>query len=226
MILKPGNPWGRLRGKLKTTPEQALKQFQFVQKADSKGILFREYTYLDDNNKKKRGTFVSNYNPPSDPKTPTQQTMRQRFGTISKIALTHRTELVDPIWGPIAKTKPHSYGCNEFRSQNLKVTGLPPDWTKLLIADGNLAPTPEIYDYYYMGQPPYPLVITFNPYSGPTGKPSDTVNAYLFLRITETLYKLTPIAIFHREDEMTICPTPEIFPLTFIIVFIFFTSEE
>lgn len=79
MILKPGNPWGRIRGKVSLNPEQALKMWGFIMDPTAKGVIFREYTYLDDNLKKHRGTFISNYFPPSNPQTEPQQANREKM---------------------------------------------------------------------------------------------------------------------------------------------------
>ena len=59
MILPQGNAWGKLRGKLSTTPEQALNEWGFPQSEEASGIIFREYRYLNDSNKLKTGTFVT-----------------------------------------------------------------------------------------------------------------------------------------------------------------------
>lgn len=79
MILKPGNPWGFIRGKLSLNPEQALKMFGFHMNPDAHGVIFRVYTYRDDNNKQRKGCFVSNYFPPSNPQTPLQQANRHKM---------------------------------------------------------------------------------------------------------------------------------------------------
>jgi len=81
MILKPGNPWGFITGKLSLNPTQALAMFGFTMRPDAQGVIFRTYTYLDDNNRKKRGTFISNYVPPSNPQTEAQQANRQEFAS-------------------------------------------------------------------------------------------------------------------------------------------------
>lgn len=79
MILKPGNPWGFLTGKLSLNPEQALAMFGFAMNPEAKGVIFRGYTYYDDNNRQHRGNFISNYFPPSNPQTPLQQANRQKM---------------------------------------------------------------------------------------------------------------------------------------------------
>lgn len=91
MILKDDSPWGTLRGKISCTPEQALTQWGFVMREGAHGVLFRGYTYLDDMGVKHKGTFISNFNPPSNPQTPEQQTNRTKM----KEAVLH-WQLLDP----------------------------------------------------------------------------------------------------------------------------------
>lgn len=79
MILKDDSPWGTLRGKISCTPEQALEQWGFVMKEGARGVNFRGYTYLDSMGVKHKGTFISNYNPPSNPQTPEQQANRLKM---------------------------------------------------------------------------------------------------------------------------------------------------
>lgn len=79
MILKPGNPWGFITGKLSLNPAQALAMFGFTMRPDAHGVIFRGYTYLDDNNRNRRGNFISNYIPPSNPQTPRQQANRGKL---------------------------------------------------------------------------------------------------------------------------------------------------
>jgi len=79
MILQPGNRWGKITGKISWTPEQALKETGFVMHPDALGVIFRTYTNLDDNNQPRKGTFISNYFPPSNPQTPAQQHRRGIF---------------------------------------------------------------------------------------------------------------------------------------------------
>lgn len=120
MILKPGNPWGRLRGKLSLNPEQALRMFGFVMNPDAHGVIFRQYVYLDDNLHKHTGTFISNYFPPSNPQTPAQQDHRAKMRT----AVLHWQSLEDwekDIWN------------NEASKRRLKMSGFNlhnSDWIK------------------------------------------------------------------------------------------------
>lgn len=82
MICKPGyvgSAWGRIRGKLSLTPEQALRMFGFTMNPDADGVIFRQYTYYDDNNHPHTGTFISNYFPASNPHTKEQQGNRGKM---------------------------------------------------------------------------------------------------------------------------------------------------
>jgi len=79
MLITKGLPYGEVRGKLLCTPEQALELFDFVMKPGATGVIIRKYTYLDDNRKKKTGLFVSNYTPPTNPKTKKQQKNREKM---------------------------------------------------------------------------------------------------------------------------------------------------
>jgi len=82
MICKPGyvgSAWGRIRGKLSLTPEQAERMFGFTMNPDADGVIFRQYTYYDDNNHPHTGTFISNYFPASNPHTKEQQGNRGKM---------------------------------------------------------------------------------------------------------------------------------------------------
>jgi hypothetical protein len=92
MILPEGNPFGSLRGRIKCTPEEALKSWGFVMREDATGVIFRGYTYLNPNGKKIRGTFISNYIPPGNPKTEKQKAWRK----IMKDAVAHWLLLCPP----------------------------------------------------------------------------------------------------------------------------------
>lgn len=80
MILKPGNPFGFITGKLSATPVQALKMFGFVMNPEAPGVILRIYTMTDDNNKNPhKVNIISNYFPPSNPQTPAQQSNRMKM---------------------------------------------------------------------------------------------------------------------------------------------------
>lgn len=79
MLLKPGNPWGRIRGLVSLNPEQALRMFGFTMNPRAHGVIFRQYTYYDDNNHAHKGTFISNYFPASNPKSSDQQKNRRKM---------------------------------------------------------------------------------------------------------------------------------------------------
>lgn len=80
MILKPGNPFGFISGKLSMNPEQALRSFGFVMNPDALGVLLRVYTMTDDNNKNPhKVNIICNYFPPSNPQTPEQQSNRMQM---------------------------------------------------------------------------------------------------------------------------------------------------
>lgn len=225
MILPPANNWGTIRGKLKTTPTQALKQFNFVQNPLALGVIIRQYTYLDDNNHPQKGLFISNYFPPSDPHSPGQQACRDRFRTVQNMALQNKAELINPIWDPLAKAK-GSHGCNEFKSINLSRIGTPPDYTKLIISMGTLFPTPSIGICWI--DPESKLNITFDPYTTNQGSPSDIVYAYCSIKTNgqNELKKLYLDTIYYRENGSCKGFFPCLYPPPDIIVFIYFRQNE
>lgn len=226
MILPPGHHFGHIRGKISTTPEQALREFNFVQNPLAKGLLFRVYRYLDDSNKMKTGTFISNYFPATDPKTPEQQAMRNRFSTISFMALQNIQTLIRPIWDPIARQKA-SHGCNEFRSVQLSRTGLPPDWTQLLISKGTIFPTPKILDYQIIQiAGVFFLKIDFDTYTNFQGLPSDLVYPFYFLRDEKRLIKLYTDKIYVREEGTCKGQVPYDYPDENLIVFVYFRQSD
>ena len=120
MILKPGNRWGILTGKLSLNPEQALAMFDFIMDPTAQGVIFRRYHYLDDNLKPKIGTFISNYKPPSNPQTPEQQAHRQKMAD----AVTHWQSLEQwekEIWNKAAiQRKLQMSGFNLHNSDYIK----------------------------------------------------------------------------------------------------------
>jgi len=77
MIIKPDSAFGDLRGKLKITPEECLRLYGFTMKPGGTHVIFRGYTYLDGNGHRKKGTFISNYTPPTNNQKPQQQAWRQ-----------------------------------------------------------------------------------------------------------------------------------------------------
>jgi hypothetical protein len=91
MILPKDSPWGDIRGRIKTTPEEALKNFNFVVDPsktypDPKrpdvmihSILFRGYTYIDSKGHRKKGTFISNYMPATNRHTDRQNAHRAKM---------------------------------------------------------------------------------------------------------------------------------------------------
>ena len=91
MILPEGNPFGTIRGLIRCTPEEALRDFGFTMDPEAQGIIFRGYTYLASTGKKVKGTFVSNYFPPGNPQTGKQQTWRG----VLREAILH-WQLLDP----------------------------------------------------------------------------------------------------------------------------------
>lgn len=104
MILDHERAWGRLQGKLKLTPEQALRMFGFIMDPTAEGVIFRQYVYLDDILRPHTGTFISNYKPPTNPQTDKQQEWRNRM-TIA-VAHWHRiTPEARANWNRKAKEK-------------------------------------------------------------------------------------------------------------------------
>jgi len=79
MIIPEGHRFGEMRGKISCTPEEALKEYNFIMSPTAQGILFRGYTYLDALGHKHKGTFISNWNPPANPQTGPQQAWRDKM---------------------------------------------------------------------------------------------------------------------------------------------------
>jgi len=79
MLITKGLPYGEIRGKLICTPEEAKELFDFEMKPGAQGVIIRRYTYLNENNKKKTGLFISNYTPPTNPQTKKQQKNRAKM---------------------------------------------------------------------------------------------------------------------------------------------------
>lgn len=118
MILKPGNRWGAITGKISWTPAQALKETGFVMHPDALGVIFRTYTYLDNNNQPHKGTFISNYFPPSNPQTPAQQHRRGIFaGAVARWQALHPGQREE--WNKRARGHPLS-GFNLFMRNAMK----------------------------------------------------------------------------------------------------------
>lgn len=118
MILKPGNPWGAIRGKLSLNPEQALAMFGFIMREDAQGVIFRQYRYLDDNLKPHIGTFISNYIPATNPQTELQQAHRAKM----RSAVAHWQSLTNEqkkAWDKKARGRPLS-GFNLHNSKWIK----------------------------------------------------------------------------------------------------------
>lgn len=53
--------------------------FGFIMDPEAHGVIFRQYVYYDDNNHPRTGTFISNYFPPSNPRTLSQQENRGKM---------------------------------------------------------------------------------------------------------------------------------------------------
>lgn len=53
--------------------------FDFTMNPEAHGVIFRQYVYYDDNNHPHTGTFISNYFPPSNPRTISQQENRGKM---------------------------------------------------------------------------------------------------------------------------------------------------
>lgn len=118
MILKPGFRWGNVTGKVSFTPGQALEELNFIMHPDALGVIFRGYSYLDDNLRKRRGTFVSNFFPPSNPQTPPQQHRRGIFaGAVARWHTLSPEQKKE--WNQKARGKPLS-GFNSFLSEALR----------------------------------------------------------------------------------------------------------
>lgn len=117
MLCKP-SPWGRLRGLLSLNPEQALRMFGFTMNPEAHGVIFRQYTYLDDNGHPRTGTFISNYFPASNPQTPVQQTNRAKM-TLAVIAWQDLKEEEKKEWNRRAWGR-HMSGFNLHNSYHLR----------------------------------------------------------------------------------------------------------
>lgn len=109
MLLPPGNPYNKVRGKLTLTPEQALEMFNFIMNPDASGVILREYNMLDERLKNySRRTIISNYVPATNPQTPEQQAHRDKM----RIAVLH--------WQGLESWEKRVWN---FRARKLKMSG-------------------------------------------------------------------------------------------------------
>jgi hypothetical protein len=78
-MIVPEGQLQNLTGKVKCTPEEALANWGFIMSPTAQGVIFRRYTYIDSCGHKRKGVFISNYNPPGNPQTPRQQEWRKKM---------------------------------------------------------------------------------------------------------------------------------------------------
>jgi len=227
-LQRKGFEWGRIKGKLSTTPEQSLKMFGFVQNPLASGIIFREYWYTDAEGTRKKGTFINNYFPPTNPQTSKQQANRNRFSILSKIATEHNSTLISNIWQPLAEErhKVGAHGANEFRSQNMKRIGTPPDWLKMSVSDGILYPTREVTDYYISGADE--ITVTFDPSIFRNAQATDTILVWIYDEDLHTLQRVQQSGTppFPKRGGGTFTGTVTTMPVNSICFVAFYGYKE
>lgn len=222
-ILSQPTPWGRITGKLSTTPEQALRLFGFVQNPDALGVILRIYTVYDAEGHESERQVISNYHPPSNPQTPEQQANRQTFADLVKIGKSISEPIITPIWEPWAKHrhKNGAHGHNEFRSVNISRVQTPPDWDNLLLSIGNLEGTGALSGLWHA--PDYATFsVNFDPTISGNGSPTDSAKAGVLFVPQVEMRLLTPLADWRRHDAVFqgTC-TPPSDPFQFIL-FLYF----
>jgi len=178
---KYGLKWGRIRGFLKLTPEQALANFGFSMKPTATGVNFRVYKYTTSGGKTRKGTFINNHVPPTITHTASQQQVRDRFKVIRNIANNYHTDIITTIWKPEAKRKGRipCIAFAEFMKQNLLAVDLPADYEKMLISVGPAEPTNEITSINY-NPGTRTLTVHFNAKIYGTGNGSDLTGLFVY----------------------------------------------
>lgn len=131
MILKKTLPWGKIKGKLSLTPEQAKRMLDFDMKPGAIGVVFVH---------RKDGTIIvrSLMKPKKYPKDPKSVQIEHRVTVCGKIVKEHLHDLIRPIWSKFAKKHDLYSGPATFMQVNLSRLGLPPVWKNLLITTGTL----------------------------------------------------------------------------------------
>jgi hypothetical protein len=84
----------------------------------AEGVIFRGYTYQDENGHNKKGTFLSNYTPPGNPQTIPQQTWRATM-TAAVLNWHNLGQQAKQSWNNRAK-KMHMSGFNLHNREYLR----------------------------------------------------------------------------------------------------------
>lgn len=221
-LQKKGFHWGQITGKLSCTPAQALRDFGFGMRPGALGIIFRQYTYTDAEGRKKTGTFINNYFPPSNPQTPTQQANRDRFRILSTIA-TQNPNLINKIWQPLSQKRDprKAHGYNEFRSENMKRIGTPPDFAKMMMSYGGIEPTPEVLTIAWSPHPPA-LFIGFDTEITKNGDPGDYAYSAIYIIPDQRVIVMEPTNPWTRSDGFVIGEALILNPVTDLIGYVWF----
>lgn len=199
-LMRKGLQWGDLRGLIRITGAEALEDFGFTTKPGAEGIMFRKYTYVTSGGKRTTGIFINNYMPRVQPHTPAQTAVWNTFATLSNIVNSNRTTFY-PIWQPLAEKRHYHKALwgNEFRGVNMKLVGTPPDWTKMLLSDGLLEPTPQITGIFLMIPPG--IRMTFDSSTYQNGEPLDIVHGAIYSPVIDKFEILQDTKVWRRQDQ-------------------------
>lgn len=142
MIVK-WTPFGEIRGKLSLTPEEAEEMFGYRMKPGAIGVYFQ----------KRHGKLIIGSLMPQRniEKSESHIYSIYRLKIISKV-YKELKKVISPLWDAKAKAGGYRYisGFNLFVHINGKRVGLPPDWRKLILTEGELE-SPQIKAVRYAG---------------------------------------------------------------------------
>lgn len=198
MILEQGNSWGMLRGKMSTTPEQALENFGFTQDPTAEGVIFRVYRVVGADGKVHLENRIANYKKAGNPQTPAQTAGRNKFAYLIKTACEHQHTMMHPIWKLEADRRERPLTPqNFFVSWNMRKMSSATDYINMVVSYGILEPA-ELLTGTKIGTHYYDITWSTNIQSN--GNANDLPNACLVDKETGTLYEGIPTHTYTRSD--------------------------
>lgn len=132
-----GIVWGPLTG-----PKETVEKLVGMKlKKGAKGALLSRRRYVDDNGNVKSGVFAISLMPRTVGPTEKQKWGHERMRVIGKLASEHMTDIIHPIWDPLARKNRKLWdGYRYFMKVNNQNIGNSLNWKKLCISKGNLKP--------------------------------------------------------------------------------------
>ena len=224
-LLHSKHPWGKIRGVIRITGERAKKQFGFTTKPGAEGLLFREYNYITHGGVRKKGIFINNFVPGIQPHTPAQTTYWTGKFKVLANAIHSNGTVLKYIWQKLAEAR-HPKVAQwdpEFLKINIPRVGTPPDFSKMLISDGRLEPTPQITSIAYFGAT-NELIINFDSSTYQNGKPGDIVWGAIFIKSAKRLEIPRSTKAWKRCDTTWHGYTQNIYAIGDLIGFVFFND--